>query len=272
MAKYEKLQGRMPSQLFDITEEIRKLREIKDIEEELQMIDDVFVKQMKAIGDFKIALAYTAYNDAPILKALRRLKKDRDVIHQWKGDAKHEYSELTVLLDLKQKQANISEARSSRIQADQTARQGTIIMVFTIVTILFLPLSTLSSIFGLNAKELNGGNLSIAIVFSYVFPISLVVVVFACVIAFHNNAMLFSTLLLQYILEYVDLMSGFSHLFRDIRVDKMKERVRKLEDRKEARWEKSIVSDRGSAREFPFRGTFMRLFKGRSRSTSLVEV
>jgi hypothetical protein len=44
--------------------------------------------------------------------------------------------QLTVLLDLKQKQANISEARSSRIQAEQanvqaneTARQGTIIML-----------------------------------------------------------------------------------------------------------------------------------------------
>lgn len=44
--------------------------------------------------------------------------------------------QLTVLLDLKQKQANISEARSSRLQAEQaneqaneTARQGTIIML-----------------------------------------------------------------------------------------------------------------------------------------------
>lgn len=44
--------------------------------------------------------------------------------------------QLTVLLDLKQKQANISEARSSRLQSEQaneqakeTARQGTIIML-----------------------------------------------------------------------------------------------------------------------------------------------
>jgi hypothetical protein len=44
--------------------------------------------------------------------------------------------QLTVLLDLKQKQANVSEARSSRIQAQQaneqaneTTRQGTIIML-----------------------------------------------------------------------------------------------------------------------------------------------
>lgn len=137
--------------VFDITEEIRKLREIKDIEDELQMIDDVLVKQTKAISDFTIALAY---NDAPISKALRTLRKDRNIIHQYKGDAKHEYSEvlsptiagfeavanldgqLTVLLDLKQKQANISEARSSRLQAEQanlqaneTARQGTIIVL-----------------------------------------------------------------------------------------------------------------------------------------------
>lgn len=54
-------------------------------------------------------------------------------IHRTKTDVTEQ---LTLLLDLKQKQANASEARSSRMQAEQalkqaneTARQGTSIML-----------------------------------------------------------------------------------------------------------------------------------------------
>lgn len=46
--------------------------------------------------------------------------------------------QINDLLDLKQKQANLSEAQSSRKQAEETAMQGTTLMVFTIVTIVFV--------------------------------------------------------------------------------------------------------------------------------------
>lgn len=50
--------------------------------------------------------------------------------------------QLEDLLDLKQKQANVSEARSTRIS-------GNTITVFTIVTIIFLPASFMASFFAL---------------------------------------------------------------------------------------------------------------------------
>jgi Mg2+ and Co2+ transporter CorA len=50
--------------------------------------------------------------------------------------------QLVDLLDLKQKQANVSEARSTR-------RSGNSITVFTIVTIIFLPASFMASFFAL---------------------------------------------------------------------------------------------------------------------------
>jgi len=51
-------------------------------------------------------------------------------------------SKLEDLLDLKQKQANVSEARSARIS-------GNSITVFTIVTIIFLPASFMASFLAL---------------------------------------------------------------------------------------------------------------------------
>jgi hypothetical protein len=77
------------------------------------------------------------------------------------------------LLDLKQKYASVFEARYAREQAVSTSRQGHTIMVFTIVTILFvslpstlllqlkstnrvtvkLPMSFMAAFFAINVKE-----------------------------------------------------------------------------------------------------------------------
>ncbi|KAL6825433.1 hypothetical protein J3E69DRAFT_366034 [Trichoderma sp. SZMC 28015] len=56
---------------------------------------------------------------------------------------------LLNLLDLKQTTAALEEARS-------TTQQGRIIMLFTIITIIFLPLSFFTSYFGQNVSELTG--------------------------------------------------------------------------------------------------------------------
>lgn len=45
---------------------------------------------------------------------------------------------LEALLDLKQKQANINEAKSVREQSHAAAKQADTIMVFTAVTVLFV--------------------------------------------------------------------------------------------------------------------------------------
>jgi hypothetical protein len=48
--------------------------------------------------------------------------------------------QIDFLLDLKQKQANILEAASGLQQAKESARQGKIILVFTLVTVIFVSL------------------------------------------------------------------------------------------------------------------------------------
>lgn len=79
------------------------------------------------------------------------------------------YHSITDLLDLKQKHANAFEARFARDQAAGTTRQSKTIMVFTIVTIVFLPLSFITSIFTINMKEFQ--NLDLAYVARYTFGV-----------------------------------------------------------------------------------------------------
>ncbi len=61
------------------------------------------------------------------------------------------------LLSLKQQQAGVVQAWESVRQAEVTVLQGRAIMVFTIITIIFLPLSFMSSIFGMNNVEFGDG-------------------------------------------------------------------------------------------------------------------
>ncbi|KAL2842460.1 hypothetical protein BJX68DRAFT_270638 [Aspergillus pseudodeflectus] len=57
------------------------------------------------------------------------------------------------LLDLKHKQANALEARYAREGSDQSHRQGNIMLYWTTITIIFLPMSFLSSFFMINISE-----------------------------------------------------------------------------------------------------------------------
>ncbi|ETS74206.1 hypothetical protein PFICI_14072 [Pestalotiopsis fici W106-1] len=69
-------------------------------------------------------------------------------------------SSVKDLLELKQQQAGVVQAWQSVRQSDEANAQGRAIMVFTIVTIVFLPLSFMSSLFGMNTIEFGGdGNL-----------------------------------------------------------------------------------------------------------------
>src|SRR5947207_785865 len=96
---------------------------------------------------------------------------------------------LTQVLDLKQKHANALEARFQRDQAQDTARSGQTIMVFTIVTIVFLPISFIASFFAINISGLprdpNGnGGLPLEFVTKYLFGIGLAISIPLIIFAF----------------------------------------------------------------------------------------
>jgi len=63
------------------------------------------------------------------------------------------FQQLKDLLNLKQQQANVLEAGVSRNQAISSGEQSKTIMVFTIVTIIFLPLTFVTTVFTLPIAE-----------------------------------------------------------------------------------------------------------------------
>ncbi|CAG7953200.1 unnamed protein product [Penicillium salamii] len=124
----------------DISEETKLLREVKDICDELNMLknlaedqDDVWTQVWK--GDNRPDA--TTYDTPTEVKAeIEEMVKEAEFVQK----------AIEPLLDLKQKRANIVEAEFTRQQSHDTAVQSDTIMVFTVVTILFVSSGHLSFI------------------------------------------------------------------------------------------------------------------------------
>jgi hypothetical protein len=157
------------------------LAEIKDIRDELNIIDLVLKYQssilpelaenvMKELGTKKTPEASEIDRrkreqlkviDVHIKDVERMDKQAQGIYTSVRSAIERNYewnslinlSQLTHLLDLKQKHANAFEARFARDQAALTARQGQTILVFTIVTVIFLPISFIAAFFAINIEE-----------------------------------------------------------------------------------------------------------------------
>ncbi|RYN91333.1 hypothetical protein AA0119_g10561 [Alternaria tenuissima] len=134
---------------LDLAGDILLLEQIKDIKDELHIMKILIQDQTSVIDQFCELVSTVDYAK----KAKRTVRDYRVEVDSIITRVNHTYKMLSDLLDLKQKYANVQEARSSREQAEATAQQGKTIMVFTIVTIVFLPLSFMATFFAMQVKE-----------------------------------------------------------------------------------------------------------------------
>ncbi|KAI0415159.1 hypothetical protein F5X98DRAFT_389319 [Xylaria grammica] len=193
-SKKEKNRKGPESPQFNIAEEVDVLVEVQDIQDELNIIKMVLDDQSSVltirqdggdeqhagnnenfttdtfpIVDGKPIDHYSAVNRQTIERMRLRVADT----HQW----------VHHLIDLKQKQANLSEAKYARIEATSAAKEGKTILALTIVNMLFLPLSFLTSFFALEIAEFpkdpeSGENsLGLSWVSKYIFGISLAIAV-----------------------------------------------------------------------------------------------
>ncbi|KAG9242052.1 ankyrin repeat protein [Calycina marina] len=171
------------SKLLDIGQETDLLAEIKDIRDELKMMERVLEDQLYVLPDLQAAVCDIYYEEqmsqgevkkrfGEQMRGINTHIKDIDRMSQ---QAKRIYKNVTDMLDLKQKHANAFEARFARDQAEDTGRQSQTVMVFTIVTIIFLPLSFVAAFFSINIREFKAADgddsMSLAYVCKYMFGI-----------------------------------------------------------------------------------------------------
>ncbi|KAI0528444.1 hypothetical protein GGR58DRAFT_495970 [Xylaria digitata] len=156
---------------YAIKEEVELLDDIKDIRDELNMIRTIFETQKSAVEGTGMFCNFSRLVDSRL--------KDMDRIDQ---RAARTQDALSHLLDLKQKQANAEETHFLSVQNIESGKQSQAIMTFTVVTIIFAPLSFLTSFFAIEIADFP--TLTVGFVLKYLFPVTFAVVLVCCTLAF----------------------------------------------------------------------------------------
>ncbi|KAI0183369.1 hypothetical protein EV127DRAFT_447236 [Xylaria flabelliformis] len=176
---------------LNIQEEAKLLVEIEDIHDELIILRMVLKDQETVATEIDRFLdppgsdpnqQQKPYAKVVSAKENRLLKSHLQRIDNMEKMTQRTVKSLRSLLDLKQKQASISEAlasvsyaKKSVEQAEETARQGRTLTLFTVVTIVFLPLSFLAAFFAINIDVFPvdaNGKLGLDYVLKYLLGIS----------------------------------------------------------------------------------------------------
>ncbi|KAK0705583.1 hypothetical protein B0H67DRAFT_387126 [Lasiosphaeris hirsuta] len=179
------------------------LIEIEDIHDELSILQMVLQDQRETTQNLNRVLgrhskqAADPYSiDYGTLENNRILEGHLSGIKKMMAIAKKTSKMLYALLDLKQKQASIIEAYAAReqadiaaghaereadqaaqtrIQAEESVKQGKTVLLFTVVTVIFLPLSFMAAFFTINIEAFpvnENKNLELGYVLKYMLSIS----------------------------------------------------------------------------------------------------
>ncbi|KAF7883762.1 hypothetical protein EAF00_011074 [Botryotinia globosa] len=161
-----------------ISSETELLNMIRDIRDELHMLrslaedQEIVWKQVFASSDL---MHFKAYSPTNVKKDLNAMLSEADKTEDY----------INTLLDLRQ-------AEFGRLQAYDSARQSNSIFVFTIMTIVFLPLSFLTSLFALNVSDFphEGDNVQYKgrWIFSIIFGVTALISIPAIIFAWKVNA------------------------------------------------------------------------------------
>ncbi|RYP29124.1 hypothetical protein DL767_006894 [Monosporascus sp. MG133] len=185
--------GLKGSQLH-INQEVELLVEIQDIRDELNIIKRVLDDQHSVLtvpdsednrksAKSKKHILHATFPDVDGKAVDSHVNVNRNTIEHMISRAGDVSNAIYHLIDLKQKQANITEARYARKEAKSAAKEGRTILALTIVNMIFLPLSFMASFFSLDIAEFpkdpetGQTTLHLRWVAQYVFGISLAIAI-----------------------------------------------------------------------------------------------
>ncbi|KAI9746377.1 MAG: hypothetical protein M1818_000090 [Claussenomyces sp. TS43310] len=173
-----------------ISDAAHLLEEVKDIRDELSILKSV-LRHQKTVWDILFQPHPGGDDDAG--NSDRQWKNDQQRSPDWTIEEIEEMDRsatriqdsVKTLLDLDQNEANISEAQ-------QTTQQGRTLMFFTVVTIVFLPMSFLASLFALDVTSFPHDQKNLLYepgwIFPIIFGVSAVISLPLIVLAINANA------------------------------------------------------------------------------------
>ena len=193
--RYREIDIQKLPKYVDNRDDLNAVLELRDIDDELGTIEKLLGEQHQCVTDMlnQFEELKTSHNKGHhgyyLLQEVKQIISGyKSHVAAMKKSAHAAQEAFEKLLDMKQKQANIDEAHLAREQTEVAAEQSRSVMIFTIFTIIFLPLSFFASVFGINAREWSGiaTNPSLHSILVYMGSISLAVIIIALLVAFNR--------------------------------------------------------------------------------------
>ncbi|KAI6085166.1 hypothetical protein F4821DRAFT_241298 [Hypoxylon rubiginosum] len=152
------------STVIDINEEAKFIHRISDIRSELIMIQDVLDQQKKVLTlfledptrDTDTAEYINEYKWAPICEARSKIEDQFNRTKKIDRDADRIEKVIQDKLNLTRTAASMNAANASIAEARQSKLLSVVVLSFTIITIIFTPISFLATLFALDIDTFSG--------------------------------------------------------------------------------------------------------------------
>ncbi|KAK4100573.1 hypothetical protein N658DRAFT_99039 [Parathielavia hyrcaniae] len=167
------------------------LLELRDLEDELNTLLKLFDTQYSTISDMK--KIYTSKDFKEITKngqeyldeALEYLDEYKQQTAEMLKRVDTTRNDYEKMLEMVQRQAQVDEVRWSRLQAELASSQNLSVMIFTTFTVIFLPLTFFTGLFGMNTIEWQEENVpSLRQIGAISLPVSVLLIAVSLVAAF----------------------------------------------------------------------------------------
>ncbi|OAA74223.1 ankyrin repeat protein [Cordyceps fumosorosea ARSEF 2679] len=192
------------------------LLELRDIEDELVTLLHLFERQSRVISSMHAIYTRSELRDHTVngrvflnealKKVTEYIQQAEEMIRRVRG-TRDDYDKL---LQMVQRQAQVDEVRLSRLHADVAGAQNRSVMIFTVFTVIFLPLTFFTGLFGMNTREWGGGdNLSLQTIGKIALPSSVFLIVASLIIAWSTTV----RKLFRYFLRGVRRVQEYVYVF-----------------------------------------------------------
>jgi hypothetical protein len=168
--------------------------ELRDMDDELATLIRLFDSQTTTIGTMrrlyegKDLKPMTANGRVYLDEALQHLEEYRQTAIDMRERVDKTRTDYEKLLEMAQRQAQVEEVRWSRWQAELASYQNLSVMIFTTFTVIFLPLTFFTGLFGMNTQEWGGdNNLPLSKIGAISLPVSFFLIAGSLVAAFSSH-------------------------------------------------------------------------------------
>ncbi|KAF2110714.1 hypothetical protein BDV96DRAFT_583628 [Lophiotrema nucula] len=160
----------------------RLLRDIQSLQEELSVIQSVVNWQQKTFSNYLRVLDVTSY-DAPTAHRVAMFPSESESL---KTSLKALALQSTELDALEERTKTLREQLKQSVEILEEDN-GKAILVFTMITTIFLPLSFVTSFFGMNTADIRNTDLGQGFFWAIAMPVTFGIVVVAILLAYQGD-------------------------------------------------------------------------------------